>query len=258
MKLKLRRRNEADRPAADRWRPVPCTDITPLRRLFDLQAGTIWADLRRLLPYVSGTLVDVGCGAQPYRRLLPTGAHYIGIDTAEAGSAFGYQMPDTQYYDGSVWPLVTASADVVLATETLEHVQDPKLFVTEAARVLKPAGTLILTVPFAARWHFIPHDYWRFTPSGLQTVLTQADFVDIQVYARGNELTVACYKLLALLLRVVMPQGHSRAFALMIQGTVGIVAFPIFLLVVLIAQASLRLGSGDDCIGYTAIANKKG
>ena len=31
-------------------------------------------------------------------------------------------------------------------------------------------------MPFAARWHFIPHDYWRFTPSGLERLLSAAGF----------------------------------------------------------------------------------
>ena len=41
-----------------------------LRRLADLQFGSIWRDLSALLPQVRGTLADVGCGAQPFRDLL--------------------------------------------------------------------------------------------------------------------------------------------------------------------------------------------
>ncbi len=40
-----------------------------------------------------------------------------------------------------------ASFDVVLSYETLEHVPDPKAFVSELSRVLKPGGTLVLTTP---------------------------------------------------------------------------------------------------------------
>ena len=57
--------------------------------------------------------------------------------------------------------------NVVLCTETLEHVLETRRFLAEAARCLTPGGTLLLTIPFAARWHFIPYDYWRFTPSSL-------------------------------------------------------------------------------------------
>ena len=47
-------------------------------------------------------------------------------------------------------PLPTASANVVLCTETLEHVLETRRFLAEAARCLAPGGTLLLTVPFAA------------------------------------------------------------------------------------------------------------
>jgi hypothetical protein len=34
------------------------------RRLLDLQAASIWRDLKVLLPQVRGEVLDVGCGAQ--------------------------------------------------------------------------------------------------------------------------------------------------------------------------------------------------
>jgi len=43
-----------------------------------------------------------------------------------------------------------------------------------------------MTVPFSARWHFIPARYWRFTPSGLNIVLSNAGFTTIEVFARGK------------------------------------------------------------------------
>lgn len=103
--------------------------------------------------------------------MLPPEANYIGIDTARTLEEFGYRVPDTTYYDGKRWPLDDGSVDVVLATETIEHVESISEFFSEAARCVRPGGRLILTVPFAARWHFIPYDYWRFTPSGLIAIL---------------------------------------------------------------------------------------
>ena len=63
----------------ERWRPPIFTPVltrrdrglAAVRRFFDLQAGTLWTDLRPALSRAAGTVVDVGCGAQPYRRLLP-------------------------------------------------------------------------------------------------------------------------------------------------------------------------------------------
>ena len=90
-----------------------------------------------------------------------------------------------------------------------EHVPEPGAFLAEASRCLRPGGRLLLTVPFAARWHYIPHDYWRFTPSGLERLLSAAGFRDAAIYARGNSLTVACYKAMALMLPLLLPQQQG-------------------------------------------------
>src|SRR6185437_11496064 len=132
---------------------------------------------------------------------------YRAIDHADALRHFGYSMPDTTYYEGDRWPVEDDSVDVVVCTETLEHVPEPRAFLAEAARCLRSGGCLILTVPFAARWHFIPHDYWRFTPSALQRLLTATGFSSTIVCARGNALTVACYKVMALILPLLFPQS---------------------------------------------------
>ena len=169
------RRNQLDR-ATETWRPPLFKPVktrsdhwlAAARRFLDLQAGSIWRDLRQLVPESRGVILDVGCGAQPYRSLVDPVASYRGIDYADAQRHFGYSMPDTTYYEGDRWPVSDASVDVVLSTETLEHVPDPPYSWPKHSVASSPAGSLILTVPFAARWHFIPHDYWRFTPSGLQ------------------------------------------------------------------------------------------
>jgi hypothetical protein len=72
--------------------------------------------------------------------------------------------------------------------------------------VLRDDGQLILTVPFSARWHYVPYDYWRFTPSALRMLLERNGFSDVVVLARGNELTVACAKVMALILPFLLPQ----------------------------------------------------
>jgi SAM-dependent methyltransferase len=225
------------------------------RRFFDVQAGSIWRDLAPTLSRLRGTLVDVGCGAQPYRSLLHPTVEYIGIDIAEAEEQFGYRNADTRYFSGETWPVDDGSADTILATELLEHVVDPSVFMREAHRCLKPGGKLVLTVPFAARWHFIPHDYWRFTPSSLALLLAGNGFEDARIYARGNELTVASYKTMALILPLLFPQ-HSKGAKRVGLRALGILGSPIVVVGAITANLSLRSGGGDDCLGYTVIASR--
>lgn len=256
-----RRRNMAD-GIPESWRPPLMSSsagplgqlLAAVRRFLDLQNGSIWRDLAELLPQVQGTLVDVGCGAQPYRRLLGPQTHYLGIDTADAKAHFGYEMPDTLYYAGDTWPIAAASVDAVLCTETLEHVAAPAGFLAEAARCLRPGGLLLLTVPFAARWHFVPHDYWRYTPSGLKTLLDQAGFAEIRIYARGNACSVACYKVMALILPLLAAQGAGLLRGVLMR-LLGLLLTPLLLALAVVANLSLHGEGGADCLGYTALAS---
>jgi SAM-dependent methyltransferase len=259
----LDRTNQVERES-ERWRPTSFQRVTTrkdqlaaaARRFLDLQAGSVWDDLVKLLPESRGVVLDVGCGAQPYRHLLPAEAVYKAIDYSGAEKHFGYSMPDTTYYEGDRWPVDDASTDVILCTETLEHVPDPAVFLAEASRCLRPGGRILLTVPFAARWHYIPHDYWRYTPSALHRLLSAAGFDRIAVYARGNEWTVASYKTMALLLPLLIPQQTSPWKRLPLQAC-GLLTSPIVLALGAIGTLSLKIGKGgDDCIGYTAVAQK--
>jgi SAM-dependent methyltransferase len=245
---------------SETWRPqlfVATTTrlsllLAAVRRFFDIQAGSAWRDLSAVLPSLQGTVLDVGCGAQPFRSLINPHATYLGIDTDGAKAHFGYEMPNTTYFSGDVWPVADSSVDVVLCTETLEHVLDTRRFLTEASRCVAPGGTLLLTIPFAARWHFIPYDYWRFTPSSLNHLLTATGFHSVRVYARGNAYTVACYKVMTLLLLLLMPQTSSKVLGLLLR-LVGLVFLPFFVLLAVVANVSLSYG-GDDCLGYTVLA----
>jgi SAM-dependent methyltransferase len=250
----LTRRSEAWRPRQFKTIRTRSDRIAAaFRRFLDLQAGSIWRDLSRLVPRFRGVVLDVGCGAQPYRALVHPDAVYQAIDYSGALEHFGYRAPDTTYFQGYRWPISDASVDAVLCTETLEHVPEPRAFLAEAFRCLKPGGSILLTVPFAARWHYIPHDYWRFTPSGLERLLRKAGFIGMTVFARGNALTVACYKVMALLIPWLMPQ-HNKLGVRLLAQSVGLLTIPLLVFLAFFANLSLAARGGDDCLGYTAIA----
>lgn len=112
------RRNEGLRNE-ERWRPFSFADVacargrlvSRLRRVFDLQAASIWRDLKSSLGEATGTVLDVGAGAQPYRPLINPGATYRAIDIADAGKRFGYEMPGTVYFQATIsrWPIAPST-----------------------------------------------------------------------------------------------------------------------------------------------------
>ena len=239
-------------PNTSAWREF----LAALRRFLDLQAGSAWQDLKTELAAVSGRLLDVGCGAQVFRPLVPPSVIYRGIDTNDAKEKFGYEVPDTYYFEGNDWRVEPGSMDVVLCTEVLEHIEAPLPFLRQIAACLRPGGRLLLTVPFAARWHFIPYDYWRYTPSTLLTLLTEAGFQDVRVTARGNPLTVACYKAMALILILLFGAGDT-SFGRLTKRVAGVICLPFLGMFGLIGTLSMKSDWGDDCLGYTVSARRR-
>jgi len=74
----------------------------------------------------------------------------------------------------------------LIATEFLEHVPDPRGFLTRAHALLRNDGYLILSFPFLFKIHGDPDDYFRFTLSGIQSLST--DLFDVEIsYAHGGK-----------------------------------------------------------------------
>jgi SAM-dependent methyltransferase len=79
--------------------------------------------------------------------------------------------------------------DAVLCNAVLEHVIDPIKVVSELARVTRPGGHLIVSVPFLQPEHKVPTDYQRYTEDGLVTLVTNAGFTVTQIKPLFNVYT---------------------------------------------------------------------
>jgi 2-polyprenyl-6-hydroxyphenyl methylase/3-demethylubiquinone-9 3-methyltransferase len=91
-------------------------------------------------------LVDVACGGGlfvPHARRL--GYRHVGIDLSRSGlevaRSRGAAVTEA---DATALPIRTASADVVVAGEVLEHVSDQPALVAEVCRVVRPGGTVVI------------------------------------------------------------------------------------------------------------------
>jgi SAM-dependent methyltransferase len=141
--------------------------------------------IETVLPRLSGTLLDVGSGYQPYRSLVTAPpsrvSQYIGLDLR--GNR--YQRPDLEW-DGHMIPLQESSIDCAIATEVLEHCPAPEGIMREIWRVLRPGGLLCLTVPFLWPLHTVPYDEYRYTPFALERHLHNAGFCQIELRPTGG------------------------------------------------------------------------
>ena len=222
-----------------------------LRRVVDLQLFTIWRVLGPTLPKLRGSLLDVGCGEMPFRFALHPDVRYSGIDVEEA-LAFGMTADSAiRGFDGRNIPYPDDHFDNILCTEVIEHAADPDQLAREMRRVLKPGGTLVLTVPFSARVHHAPYDFNRFTRYRLAEMF--ASFSDAEITARGNDIAAIANKLIVLTLRLLRPSLHwvwKLPLAVLVAPVAGA-----FLLAAHVAIA-VGAGSDDDPLGYALIATK--
>ena len=65
------------------------TSLVQALQLFaDLQVSTVRRDVKEWLAGRRGSLLEVGCGDQPYRSLVPPQCRYTGIDQDAMKDAF--------------------------------------------------------------------------------------------------------------------------------------------------------------------------
>ncbi|HEY7224392.1 MAG TPA: bifunctional 2-polyprenyl-6-hydroxyphenol methylase/3-demethylubiquinol 3-O-methyltransferase UbiG [Micromonosporaceae bacterium] len=99
-------------------------------------------------------LADLGCGAGLLApHVAGLGYRHVGLDLVPRSlrQARDHAVQPVRA-DVHRLPLRDASVDVVSAGEILEHVPDPSTVVSEACRVLRPGGLLVLDTINATRW----------------------------------------------------------------------------------------------------------
>lgn len=134
--------------------------------------------------YMRGRLLDVGCGKRPY-ALIYESLVESSVGTEVAFSPHGTAAANIISYAETL-PFASYSFDMVLCTEVLEHCQQPFQAMQEFARVLKPCGHLLLSVPFIYPVHEVPHDYWRFTAHGLEAMCQTAGLTLLYIHPKSG------------------------------------------------------------------------
>jgi SAM-dependent methyltransferase len=81
--------------------------------------------------------------------------------------------------------VASATFDVIVCTEVLEHTLNPFSAINEIHRLLKDNGVLLMSTPFDFRIHGPLPDCWRFTEHGIKTLLK--DFMKVEIISLENE-----------------------------------------------------------------------
>lgn len=173
-----------------------------------------------MLPIIAGMLdrhyqtqtdrrvFEVGCGTGVSANWLRDyGFDVTGVDPSPTGIALAHEhFPELKLHPGSAYDDLAAQYGqfpCVLAMEVIEHVYDPRLFVSRLFDLVLPGGIVIVTTPFHGYWknlalaltgrmdsHFTAlweHGHIKFwSPDTLSTLLSETGFAAIRIHRVGR------------------------------------------------------------------------
>ena len=143
----------------DDWRYRELYELEDRHWWFRARRRAIWALLRRSGIPERPRILDAGCGTG--RNLVEFGplGTAEGVDVAEEAVAFCHRrgLEGVQQAPLEHLPFEDARFDLILATDVIEHLEDPDTALAELRRVASPGARLLITVP-AYQWLWSQHD----------------------------------------------------------------------------------------------------
>ena len=216
-------------------------DASDIQRLAALEDRHWWFRERRAIlarwlrglarsGVVPGTTLDIGAAAGGNTRVLRThGWRPVALEYSGDGARVARDRGLTVVRgDATNLPAGASTVDLVTAFDVIEHIEDDYLAVAEIRRVLRPGGTLLVTVPCDMRlWsaHDVAgHHFRRYDRDGLRRVIGKTGLQIDELWswnvllrpavaltrkrASGNELAQMPWVLNAALRAVVVAERH--------------------------------------------------
>ena len=159
------------------------TDSVGLNSPLYLHLRSLFADLKKASIHAHGRMLDLGCGNKPYEKMFAARiSEHVGCDIVQSDQRrVDVICPATEI------PLPNETFDTVLCTQVIEHVADHRAVLSEAFRLLKPSGALIVSAPMYWPLHEEPYDFFRFTRHGLRHLLENIGFTGLEITNNGGK-----------------------------------------------------------------------
>lgn len=150
------------------------------------------------LPWcVSRQVLDVACGVGYGTAILAGRARsVVGGDIDQASIAYArrrYATPNVEFrvLDAEALPFDADAFDTVVSFETIEHLERPQALVGEAARVLRPDGTWLVSTPRVERTTHDPanpHHRVEYAAADFEELL-HGSFESVELFGQRRLLT---------------------------------------------------------------------
>ena len=258
-------RNASDLLRADRSAAKPCIQLdarlkrllyplrhTPLHPQWLVYLGETCSK-RSTAELMRGRVLDVGCGDGWLAQALPEDVEYLGFDYPVT-LAKGYRGRAAVLGSADRLPFADASFDTVAMLDVLEHLAQPAMAVSEARRVLRPGGRLILQVPFLYPLHDVPHDFQRWTRIGLERLVESHGLAMRRCATTGKPLETAAALQSIGLARAILDVTAQKSWSILLLPLLAL-SIPV---VNLLGWALSRLLPDNDFmpLGYRIMAEK--
>jgi len=131
-----------------------------IRRFLEEQAARLGPQAR---------LLDASAGSRPYQAIFVKQAY----ESCDRPNGFYQCKHDFECYLDAI-PRPQNYYDAVVLTQVLEHVPNPEGVLKELARITRPGGRLLLSVPMTCPLHGEPWHFFNFTHHGLARLAVES------------------------------------------------------------------------------------
>lgn len=147
--------------------------------IYQIDRALLQKQITRFAQYVRGRVLDAGSGGHNrYGHLY----HYDSLVRMDIAAGPNVDIVGRV----EAMPFNDGEFDSVISTQVFEHIASPEDAAKEICRVLKPGGHVLVTAPQWNELHEEPHDYWRYTRYGLQTLFERNGFELVAFDQRGG------------------------------------------------------------------------